>query len=411
MIQNKNFRVPTILLTMMVFFGHLLPIINYYHMLIVVLACTMIAAFVNQGKISINNNITWLICVIILMISLIFSYNSLETLKFSLMFFCILFIKMMYEGQENWQSFLIKCFLCASFIHVVLTLAQFMFPDVITSLNSLILAGNDYYTNVNLLNRGAFAGITGQTGINSFYISIFIAIVFCKLINSSNRKLIFMIALAIAMIALLLTVKRSQVIVNGVAMLIVFFVFSKGNKESIFNFVKIPFLVVIVGYFILTNIPATNTVIEKFSMFAESSDFTNGRMYLWNATINIFNEHPIIGVGAGTIGMNLDEMTHNIYIQMLGEMGILGFVSFTMAFILSVLKTLKIINICLRGKSGSNIQKYSLALGLYLQIYFILYGLSGNPLYSPIYLIVYMQMISIVNSSYLKRNKLIKNIR
>ena len=405
--RDFSIRIPVILVTVMVFFGHLIPFINYYQMLFLILMTTFLLVLMNKGKISIYNNMIWLLCIIILMISLIFSYDKLSTLKFTLMFVSILIIKFLFEGQKNWQSFFVKCLFYASLFHVTLTLFQFIFPSIITDINSVILSNLDFNTNLELMSNGSYAGITGQTGINAFFISILIAITYSKLINNSQKKVLLITILSLGMIALFLTVKRSQIIINAVAMLSLLFLFRKKDIKSKINLILIPILMVCIGYIILTSIPTTNNVIKKFILFADSSDFTNGRVKLWSETIEVFNMNPVFGIGAGAIDSQIGEKTHNIYIQILGEMGILGIFVFAFAFLFSLVKTVRLIRSYLTKDYIKNEHKYLLALGLYMQIYFILYGLSGNPLYSPIFLTIYMLMISIVNSVHLSNKYLI----
>ena len=396
MSYDKRLNIPLTLLTITVFFGHLLPVVNYYQLLVVILMCTILVTF-KEAKVSINNNIIWLLCVLILCISLLLSSDASSTLRFLLMFLSILFIKIIYESQFRWQDFLIKMFFYCSFIHVFFTILQYLLPSIVTTINSIVLSATDYGSNLTLFGGGNYAGITGQTGINAFYISIFIAIVFSKLLTESNKKLLLILGLILAIIALFLTAKRSQLVVNGIAMFIVFILMSRNKQGFKLKNAYIPVFVILLGYIVLNYVPAASHLVEKFNLLSDADDITNGRTDLWELSINIFKEHPIFGVGAGTILSHIGEMAHNIYIQLLAETGIVGFSCFTLAFLTSLVNSVIIIN---KARSSSENLKLSLSVGLYLQIYFLLYGLSGNPLYSPIYLLPYMIMITIVNSVY-----------
>lgn len=54
------------------------------------------------------------------------------------------------------------------------------------------------------------------------------------------------------------------------------------------------------------------------------------RMELWNEAIEVFKENPVFGVGYGGFGLTIpkDQLltdTHNYYVKMLAEQGIVGF--------------------------------------------------------------------------------------
>ena len=57
------------------------------------------------------------------------------------------------------------------------------------------------------------------------------------------------------------------------------------------------------------------------------SEGGSGRFELWGEAINNFFRNPIIGIGTGqTPAYSLTRMgTHNLYLQILGENGIIGF--------------------------------------------------------------------------------------
>lgn len=80
----------------------------------------------------------------------------------------------------------------------------------------------------------------------------------------------------------------------------------------------------------------------------EANYNTFSRFYLWGATLQVFLENPILGVGAGEIRGALDRvlgssstsvverMPHNIYFQLLAETGLVGTVLFFAPFVLAV---------------------------------------------------------------------------
>ena len=70
---------------------------------------------------------------------------------------------------------------------------------------------------------------------------------------------------------------------------------------------------------------------------------------------------------------------HNVYIQVLCEMGIIGFVLYTGAIILLLKYTIKALKYF--SKTQEYQYKYAAMLSFCFQIFYLLYSLSGNCLY------------------------------
>ena len=138
--------------------------------------------------------------------------------------------------------------------------------------------------------------------------------------------------------------------------------------------------------------------------------------------INSFIKNPILGIGWGSykkitlnnvfISKELD--THNIYLQLLCENGIfIAFIIF-IAFAVSWFLTQKALNHCIKTDNYYNLLWYSpLHFSLMYQSFFLLYGLTGNPFFDGIYLILYFFALSLT-CSYLKvesslSNSILKN--
>src|SRR5699024_6737609 len=70
--------------------------------------------------------------------------------------------------------------------------------------------------------------------------------------------------------------------------------------------------------------------------FLAGEDITSGRIYLYEHAFKLFNESPILGIGwrrfqelsVGVINLDRGSHPHNIYFQLLTELGIIGFVLF-----------------------------------------------------------------------------------
>jgi O-antigen ligase len=79
----------------------------------------------------------------------------------------------------------------------------------------------------------------------------------------------------------------------------------------------------------------SKTIIDRFQMLEErvydmSQDTFEGRISYWGATLDVLPEHPLIGWGVGTAGQVMQAhfgaygVTHNDYLRLQLEVGILG---------------------------------------------------------------------------------------
>ena len=123
----------------------------------------------------------------------------------------------------------------------------------------------------------------------------------------------------------------------------------------------------------------------------------------------MFKDSPLIGQGLGTFneynydlgyrdygGTMWTYEAHNIYYQILGELGIIGLLLIICTFIYAIILTIKL----LRENNIRNNKKYRflLYISLYIQLLFLVYGLTGNTFYYWHQLYLYMIAISIINS-------------
>ena len=109
------------------------------------------------------------------------------------------------------------------------------------------------------------------------------------------------------------------------------------------------------------------------------------RGQFWALALKMFSENPILGTGLNSFDLkfNLSGIrnikydfagAHNIYIQLLGETGLLGVFFYFGAIFSSFFRGLKAVLI---NKNIGSIMWISLAIGMIL----LIYGLSGNVIY------------------------------
>jgi O-antigen ligase len=112
----------------------------------------------------------------------------------------------------------------------------------------------------------------------------------------------------------------------------------------------------------------------------------NSRWILFKRTITIFSEHPIMGIGMDCYSSMAGRrwgswsMTHNLYTQVLAELGLIGFFLF-LYFLSRIYMNIKISKSILTSKDDSSILFFIIkSLYMFLLIRFVI-GLFGHDLY------------------------------
>lgn len=137
-----------------------------------------------------------------------------------------------------------------------------------------------------------------------------------------------------------------------------------------------------------------DSVIEKFK--SEDGSYS-GRADLYLLAFTLFRGHYLKGIGWGKFRKNTygffgiagaSYAAHNVYIQLLCETGILGLTAFLAAALSSLFHAVKKYRGILQaGTQGAD--KTVMELGIFMQVFFLTYCMSGNCLYDYNFCITY----------------------
>ena len=123
-------------------------------------------------------------------------------------------------------------------------------------------------------------------------------------------------------------------------------------------------------------------------------DATNGRLDIFRSYIEQSNMWGHDTMGAILKDGSESGHAHNIYLQILAECGIVGLVAYVSMFASFFVATLRLMKKQL--KKPDRIMMPLLRFSLFTQIYILLYGMVGNPIYDYNFLIWYILSICIV---------------
>ena len=200
---------------------------------------------------------------------------------------------------------------------------------------------------------------------------------------------------------MVLTLKRSYIVSNIIAVVVIYIIYSRNNKKKIKNYVTIG-LAVIILYYILSIVPQVQNIFNKFTMLKESGDITNGREYLWAKTFELCLESPIFGKGINALPQH-GVSTHNVYFQVLAETGVFGLISYLAALIYSMIQSCSVYKEICKDALLTPKERTLFLVCIYIQIIFIVYCLTGNPLYGITFLAIFFMNVACIKSYLAKK--------
>lgn len=318
-----------------------------------------------------------------------------------------------YHRKEWIDIFMTLCKLFYLFYAVYTILEKF---SVQLFLLSLKVFSSSIETLYSQYARGCMPGLTNHYSTNGMLLGVGIVIFGCELIYRKDLK--NLILFLVMVIALLLTGKRSDILFTMVGVYLAYYCYMSNKKNSrLVNTIGIIIIVGIALLVIVNFVPSLATFVTRFEDTAESGDVTLGRTKMWAIAIDYFKQNPIIGLGWGRFSaVNLHEWNaHNIYLQILAETGIVGFLVFIFFFVSTLVNSWKHLKwIRINGKTSYDNEELHMLFAIAMQVFFLLYGITGNPLYDkeayvPYYISCAISTFYVNSSKRLREDGIMEN--
>lgn len=246
-----------------------------------------------------------------------------------------------------------------------------------------------------LTSGGAIAGLAFEKAYAAFICNLGLGVIFAEFVAQRSYK--YVIQSILVMIALMMTGKRTLFIIPIVALLIYVMLFSKNNK-----FIRLAGVGLGISAFIIiayTIIPEASLIIDR--IINSGGDVLSGRENFWNYAMDMFHQNPFFGRGFMSFndfvfnqgfryyGERWNYQAHNVYIQLLGETGIIGCGVIIILIVILIIKAISL------AKSTSNFWDVLLVYWIML---FGIYSLTGNTLYYPCQLIILIVSILLISN-------------
>lgn len=315
-------------------------------------------------------------------------------------FFCLIMMLSLTQSQ-HWQKSVSRILLWMSVPHVIATVVFFLVPPLYSMVRPLISAENIMY-------EGYRTGLTGHYSTNSIYIScsflLYASLYLCR--EKRQHRFMLLGRTLISLLALILTTKRGPLLCSAAALFITYLLTDRKRLSS--RFVKATLVCMITGmgvYLFGDHIPVIASIIERFK-----TDGASGREKMFVLAISMFLKNPILGQGTGSyrlsyfafLAKDTNHMylnAHNVYLQLLAENGIVGLSIFFTAVLLTLHRAVGLLRKF--HSIGVKDKERMMTISVAYQVFFLLYCMSGNPLYDSMVYIPFFICCAMTYSYYL----------
>ncbi len=240
-----------------------------------------------------------------------------------------------------WTSFILV-FLISTVIKTNYDINVVLYAFILQGVFSALVIYNNYGID-NLLNYGQRLENTPFGNVNSIgiYCAVSIALAIYKLVTEKRHKVLMIAAIIVVTPLIMFTGSRKALL--SVLVGIIAFIFSYTENR---NIIKRLFwiIVAVVSLFIMIEyIPAFESIRDRFvemlNIFTTGDNLNGGdinRMMYLEKGFESFLESPLIGNGFCYSQYLFQAYSHNNYIELLMNNGIIGFASFYSVYVLLI---------------------------------------------------------------------------
>lgn len=280
---------------------------------------------------------------IIAMTSSLFSYMPLEVFRLSFIVFVpSLFIMLLTFSDDHPVSTFVGIFnflMNLGFILALIAVVLFLFGDVTHISGKTVQAIKIGPLRIYQVIMGVYpfyrvASVTSNPNTLGMILMLGqIATLYLYKLKLITRKKFFVFYI-IQIIGLLLTQSRSAVL-TAFIMIILFSILTSKNKINKVKIFFISMIIVIYIYFLITK----NS--EYIGIFSRFKSGLSNRDLAWKILIDRIIDNPFIGIGFGASSevslYDLGIKAHNVFINCISEIGIIGFIIFICIWLLGII--------------------------------------------------------------------------
>lgn len=242
------------------------------------------------------------------------------------------------------------------------------------------------------LRRGQYSGLAGHRTEAALLMCLGLCLTWANILSSKKFKKKDAFFLILYYVCLMLTGKRMLFVVAVVVPVLVTVSILKGKKK-LYIFGAI--LLLSGTLFVLVNRIGVLQVIINRLLDTDDYASLNSRDRLWAVSISMFKSKPLTGHGFGSFNTIANQMGvryrnqsdllwryngHNDYLEILGEVGLIGAVLYYSVWIKACYKMIKIYRLEVAKKLDRRCSMLFF-FSLMVIVYLLMYAITGNPAY------------------------------
>ena len=211
--------------------------------------------------------------------------------------------------------------------------------------------------------------------------------------------------------AIFLTGKRAHAIFGVVAFILAYYFLHSDHPLGRWGKIFLGAVISLGGFVIASEfIPQLMNVINRFVETAASGDIEKGRDVLRATALALWKNNLWFGIGWD--GFKYYYLLHGgeyvnvhcVFIQLLCECGIIGAVPFYLFFIVSIWRSILTLKNIAKSKIQNEFIRTNMVYAVYIQLFFLMYCFTGNPLYDEPTLLSYIAGCAIGEYYHMKLN-------
>ena len=207
--------------------------ISYIATLVVALICLCIA-FLLSGNKKIVIYFPSILFFLVILYSKIFTIDENTTNRFLITYLIYMLISFLIMGMKKWKKSLQIVSIVFSSITAIVTIMSWISPEWYISNIIPTLYSNSQTTMYNLVQYAkSYPGIFASTGVNAFFISVGVAVLFSMIIFKRKNSKLAVVLLIIHAFALLLTLKRATLVLNILSILVILLLNNSNAKKKV----------------------------------------------------------------------------------------------------------------------------------------------------------------------------------
>ncbi len=298
--------------------------------------------------------------------------------------------------MDNWEIPAVKTIIVVSAFFAIVSVAFGLMPSFYTSTIVPLFFDLNQTNLIHLQSSGILCGLTNSNGFNAILMVNGLCAITSFLMTSNSftkRKWIDRGIGLLFLVILLMTGKRGPLVFCLAGIFTAYFVYHSNNPTN--RIIKILAIVLAAMIIWVLGSSVFPQAFPTIGRLIGTDTIDAVRFKLYNQAIDAFKGNFLFGIGWDafrytfmTFGNALN--VHNIYIQLLCECGIIGFIAFVLFFLWNIVSAIKKLRrVALTPDCDSKI-RIILTFSVMYQVFFLMYGLTGNPLYDAPTLVVYI---------------------